>query len=78
MKTFVLFVALITMGCLGNPNMSDKAKAEMTYTTDILNCTNTSKTKLESKACECQADIRWHVAAPNACDEFTKMRGETK
>lgn len=77
MKPIVLLAVVLLSGCFDKGAMSPEMKAESVYTTEISKCTVDSQTKLESKACECRADIRWHVPTPNACDEFATMKGKT-
>lgn len=85
MQIKIAILALSFMGCTKVQGAASPAmQAEGAYGADINRCPVVSKTKLESKACECRADIRWEVKVkPNACDEFEEMRkkmqeGESK
>lgn len=69
MKQAIAFVisftaSLLVLGhlpaCIG-AQPSKSFEADTAYTTELTNCTKNSHTLAESKACEAQADVRWHV-----------------
>lgn len=47
--------------CSSQTASTKSTEADMAYATELTNCTKNSKTLAESKACEAQVDIRWHV-----------------
>lgn len=60
MKTIILFASMLA-ACSSQTASTKSTEADMAYATELTNCTKNSKTLAESKACEAQVDIRWHV-----------------